>query len=101
MLVAVMLTVCVADTVGAVNRPALVIAPWPADQLTPVSPAFVTVAANCCWSPEWMIAETGDSEILGVGDVNDFAAESPAHPQSTRQRGRRQRGMTVAIVIVR
>jgi hypothetical protein len=46
MLVAV--TVTVADELGAVNRPELLIDPAEAVHVTPVFDAPVTLAANCC-----------------------------------------------------
>jgi hypothetical protein len=50
-LVAVTTTVVDEDTVGAVNKPAALIAPAVADQVTPGIEVLPSVALNCCAAP--------------------------------------------------
>jgi hypothetical protein len=63
-LVAVTTTVVDEDTVGAVNKPAAVIAPAVADQVTPGFEVLLTVALNCCAAPEAMVTLIGEAEML-------------------------------------
>jgi hypothetical protein len=65
-LVAVMVTLVFADTLGAVNIPADEMEPALADQLTDVLVVPWTLAANCCVFPAPMLADEGDTETLIV-----------------------------------
>ena len=65
-LVAVTVTLVLAETLGAVNIPADEMEPALADQLTDVLVVPWTLAANCCVLPEPMLAADGDTETLTV-----------------------------------
>ena len=66
-LVAVIVAVVVDTTLGAVNRPLGETVPLEADQVTAVFEALLTVAENCCVSPEARLAEVGVMEIETAG----------------------------------
>ena len=63
--VAVMLTLLIEDTEGAVNNPLAEIEPELADQLTAVLEVLLTVATNCCVPPVDTVALTGLTATLG------------------------------------
>ena len=63
-LVAVMVTLVLVETLGAVNIPADEIEPALAAQLTDVLVVPWTLAANCCVLPEPILADAGDTETL-------------------------------------
>jgi hypothetical protein len=63
-LVAVIVTLVLAETAGAVNIPVEEIEPALADQLTEVLVVPRTLAANCCVLPEPTLADKGDTETL-------------------------------------
>ena len=58
-LVAVTVTVVVAVTLGAVNKPVDEIVPLEADQVTAVVEVLFRVAENCCVLPGARLAEVG------------------------------------------
>jgi hypothetical protein len=66
-LVAVIVTLVFAVTVGAVKTPAVVIVPWDACHVTVLGVALVTVAVNVCVCPEASVADVG--EIVTVTAV--------------------------------
>ena len=63
-LVARMVTVVAAETLGAVKLPMLVIDPALADQVTPVLLVPWTLAENCCVAPDATLALVGETEML-------------------------------------
>jgi len=85
---AVMLTVLVDATDGAVYKPDDVMFPWLADQFTRSSLALETVAENCCCAPECSDTVNGDNETVGgTEDLKLLLAESPAQPSMQRETG--------------
>ena len=93
-LVAVTVTTVDDVTEGAVNSPRLETVPAVACQMIPelpgslsnfVLPVDVTVAANCCWTPEAIVIFAGETLTLTfevVELLEEFAADvgSPAQP---------------------
>jgi hypothetical protein len=70
-LVAVMVAVVDAVTLGAVNIPPLLIVPLLAVQTTAVFAVLVTVAVNCCVPAEVTVDEVGETTTL-TGTVSGF-----------------------------
>ncbi|HZP17350.1 MAG TPA: hypothetical protein VFB00_05260 [Terriglobales bacterium] len=66
-LVAVMVTLVLLVTLGAVNRPLLEMDPAVADQVTDVLVAPCTEAVNCCVAPELTVADDGETDTLTLG----------------------------------
>jgi hypothetical protein len=62
--VAVIVTVVVALTLGAVNRPEAEIVPALADQVTAVFDEPLTVAVNCRVPPDVTVAVAGDTATV-------------------------------------
>jgi hypothetical protein len=63
-LVALIVTVVFAVTVGALNNPVLLTLPAVADQVTAVLLVFVTWAENCWLAPEATVAVVGEIETF-------------------------------------
>jgi hypothetical protein len=72
-LVAVIVTVVLLVTLGAVNKPLLEMLPAVADQVTAVLLVPCTRAENCCVAPEATLTLVGDTEMLTVEGAGETA----------------------------